>query len=165
MCRDKIEMIASAGRGGSPNRRQMQIRLGSIGVNRPYLRSTCAFALYEVLLGLLIFSIGVIALGHAIENCLNASTLNAEEDRVRQVLSNRMAEIQATPGFPDPAKESKVDTGYGVVRLTQKTVPAQLKEQDGTELSRINIVTLTAVWSRGGTEQKRSIEFYVYRSS
>jgi hypothetical protein len=138
----------------------------AIGVNRPYLRSTCAFALYEVLLGLTIFVIGVVALGYAIENCLNASTLNAEEDRVRQVLSNRMAEIQATPGFPDPAKESKVDTGYSVVQLIQKSAPAQLKkEQDGTELSRINIVTLTAVWSRGGIEQKRSIEFYVYRAS
>jgi len=123
------------------------------------------FALYEVLIGLTIFVIGVVALGYAIENCLNASTLNAEEERVRQVLSNRMAEIQATPGFPDPAKETKVETGYGTVRLVQKTLPAQLKEQDGTELSRINIVTLTAVWSRGGIEQKRSIEFYVYRAS
>ena len=99
------------------------------------------------------------------ENCLNASTLSAEEDRVRQVLANRMAEIQATPGFPDAAKELKVDTGYGVVRLVQKSAPAHLKkEQDGTELSRINVVTLTAKWTRGGVEQSRSIEFYVYRA-
>lgn len=137
--------------------------------NTPILQHSTApaagFALYEVLIGLTIFVIGVVSLGYAIENCLNASTLNAEEDRVRQVLSNRMAEIQATPGFPDPAKETKVDTGYGTVRLVQKTVPAQLKEQDGTELSRINIVTLTAVWTRGGIEQTRSIEFYVYRAS
>jgi Tfp pilus assembly protein PilV len=122
------------------------------------------FALYEVLIGVLIFSIGVIALGRAVENCMNASTLSAEEERVRQILSNRMAEIQTTPGIPDAKKESKVDTGYGVIQLIQKTEPAKLKEEDGTQLDRINVVTLTAKWTRGGAEQSRKIEFYVYRA-
>src|SRR2546430_11999394 len=45
----------------------------AIEVNRPYLRSTSAFALYEVLMGLAIFAIGVLALGRAVENCLNAT--------------------------------------------------------------------------------------------
>lgn len=130
----------------------------------PGKRSTTAFALYEVLIGLAIFVIGVVALGRAVANCLNASTLSAEEDRVRQVLANRMAEIQVTPGFPDATKELKVDTGYGVVRLVQKSGPANLKEEDGTPLSRINVVTLTARWTRGGVEQSRAIEFYVYRA-
>src|SRR3984893_1514464 len=81
-----------------------------------------AFALYEVLIGVAIFAIGVLALGRAVENCLNASTLNAEEERVRQILSNRMAEVQTTPGFPDAKKEFKIDTGYGMVKLIQKSV-------------------------------------------
>ena len=123
-----------------------------------------AFALYEVLIGVLIFSIGVIALGRAVENCLNASTLSAEEERVRQILSNRMAEIQTTPGIPDATKELKVDTGYGVIQLLQKTVPANLKEENGVQLDKINAVTLTAKWARGGVEQSRQIEFYVYRA-
>src|SRR4029077_18854074 len=63
------------------------------------------FALYEVLLGVTIFVIGVLALGRSVQNCLNASALSAEEDRVRQILANRMAEIQATPGPPDSAKQ------------------------------------------------------------
>jgi len=121
--------------------------------------------LYEVLIGVTIFVIGVIALGRAVEDCLNASTLSAEEERVRQILSNRMAEIQTTPGIPDAVKESNVDTGYGVIRLLQRTVPAKLKdEEDGTQLDKINVVTLTAEWTRGGAEQSRQIEFYVYRS-
>src|SRR5207253_1781867 len=37
-------------------------------------RPRSAFALYEVLLGVAIFAVGVIALGRAVENCLNAST-------------------------------------------------------------------------------------------
>jgi len=126
------------------------------------VRSTKGFALYEVLIGVAIFAIGVLSLGRCVENCLNASALNAEDDRVRLILSNRMAEIQATPGFPDNSKETKIDTGYGSVKLVQKTVPAGLKE-DNLELSGITLVTLTAQWTRDGIVQSRLLQFYVYR--
>jgi len=122
-----------------------------------------AFALYEVLIGVTIFAVGVLALGRAVENCLNASTLNAEEERVRQILSNRMAEVQAAPGFPDSTKEFKIDTGYGIVKLIQKNAPAGLTEPGNVQLSGINLVTLTAQWMRGGITQSKQISFYVYR--
>ena len=128
------------------------------------MKGAAAFALYEVLLGVTIFVIGVLALGRSVQNCLNASALSAEEDRVRQILANRMAEIQATPGPPDPAKQFTIDTGYGPVKLLQKTVPAQLTEADGTDLIGVRVVTLTAQWTRGGVKQSRSLEFYVYRA-
>ena len=128
-------------------------------------RSTRGFALYEVLLGLLIFVVGVVVVGRSIENCLNASALSAEDDRVRQILANRMAEVQATPGAPDAKKETKVATGYGEVVLVQRSVPAGLKINDNnTELNGINLVTLSADWKRNGVAQSRKIEFYVYRS-
>ena len=126
-------------------------------------RSKKAFALYEVLMGLAIFALGVLALGRAVGNCLNASTLNAEEGRVRQILSNRMAEVQTARESPDPAKEFNVDTGYGTVKLIQKSAPAELEEDNGVQLAGVNRVTLTAKWKRGGTEQSQQIEFYVYR--
>jgi len=126
-------------------------------------RSKTGFALYEVLMGLAIFALGVLALGRAVQNCLNASTFNAEENRVRQILSNRMAEVQATPGFPDVAKEFTVDTGYGMVKLIQKSAPAGLEENNGVPLAGVNRVTLTAKWTRGGADQSQQIEFYVYR--
>jgi Tfp pilus assembly protein PilV len=127
-------------------------------------RSAAAFALYEVLIGVTIFVIGVLALGRAVENCMNASALSAQDDRVRLILSNRMAELQATPGQPDPKAEDEVDTGYGIVKLTQKTEPAGLKGNEEVELNGISTVTLTAEWSRNGVVQSRSIEFYVYRA-
>src|SRR5437667_12251812 len=90
----------------------------------PQIRnSASAFALYEVLIGVAIFAVGVLALGRAVENCLNASTLSAEEARVRQTLSNRMAAIQATPGFPDTAQEFNDDTGYGIANVIQSSAP------------------------------------------
>ena len=125
---------------------------------------TRGFALYEVLLGLMIFVIGVLVVGRSIENCLNASALSADDDRVRQILANRMAEVQATPGSPDAKKETKVATGYGEVLVVQRSVPAGLKINDNnTELNGINRVTLRAEWKRSGVAQSRQIEFYVYR--
>lgn len=121
------------------------------------------FALYEVLLGVTIFVIGILALGRSVENCMNANVLTADEERVRAVLSNRMAEIQGTPGVPEPSKTTKVDTGAGPVELVQKTASVDLKEDDGTSLTGVSVVTLTANWVRGGTKQSKGIEFYVYR--
>jgi Tfp pilus assembly protein PilV len=121
------------------------------------------FALYEVLLGVAIFAVGVLALGRAVENCLNASTLNNEENAVQQILSNRMAEIQAARGLPDQAKEFKINGSYGPVKLIQKSAPADLTEPNKTVLNGINLVTLTAQWQRRGASQSRQIRFYVYR--
>jgi len=147
------------GRGGSPNRPR------AIGVNRPYLRAARAFALYEVLMGVAIFAFGVLALGRAVENCLNASTLNAEENRIRLILSNRMAEVQTTPGLPDAAKEFTIDTGYGKVKLIQQRVDSGLQDDNGAQLSGLHRVILTAKWTRAGAAQSEQIEFYVYRPS
>src|SRR5260370_13709928 len=122
------------------------------------------FALYEVLLGVTIFAVGVVAVGREVENCLNASILNAEEERVRQILSNGMAEIQAAPGFPDTAKEFKINTGYGIVKLIQKSAPADLTEPGNIQLSGIYLATLSAQWTQGGVAQSKQISFYVYRA-
>jgi len=124
---------------------------------------TRAFALYEVLIGVTIFVVGVFALGRSVEDCMNATTLSAQEDRVRQILSNKMSEIQATPGPPDQQREATVETGYGPVKVVQKSAPAGLQNEENVELNGISRVTLTAEWSRGGTAQSRRLEFYVYR--
>ena len=123
-----------------------------------------AFALYEVLIGVAIFAVGVIALGRAVENCLNASTISAEESAVRQILSDRMAVIQAAPVVPDAEKEFKIDSSYGKITLIQTSAPAELTEPDNTLVSGINLLTLTARWQHGGAPQSKQIQFYVYRS-
>lgn len=126
-------------------------------------RARAAFALYEVLIGLAIFAVGVLALGRSVQNCLNASGLSAEEDRVRQILADRMAEVQATPGFPDAKKETKVATGYGNVLLVQRSMQTDLKDDDNAVISGLHLVTLSAEWTRNGVAQSRRIQFYVYR--
>jgi len=127
-------------------------------------RSKYGFALYEVLLGVAIFALGVISLGRAVQNCLNASTISAEENVVRQILSDRMAQVQAASAVPDAEKEFKIKTSYGRVILTQKAAPAALTEPDNTLITGINLVTLTARWQHAGVSQSKQIQFYVYRS-
>jgi len=127
-------------------------------------RSKYAFALYEVLIGVAIFAVGVIALGRAVENCINASTISAEENVVRQILSDRMAQVQAASAVPEAEKEFKIKTSYGGVTLTQKNAPAPLTEPDNTLITGINLVTLTAHWDHSGVPQSKQIQFYVYRS-
>jgi hypothetical protein len=74
-----------------------------------------------------------------------------------------MAELQATPGFPDDRKETTIDTGYGEVRLVQLSEPANLKDDKGLELGGIKQVTLSAEWVHNRMTQIRKIQFYVYR--
>src|SRR6266581_1435363 len=127
-------------------------------------KATGAFALYEVLIGVAVFALGVIALGRAVENCINASTISAEDNVVRQILSDRMAQVQAASAVPDAEKEFKVNTSYGKVTLTQKAAPAALTEPDNTLITGINLVTLTAHWDHAGVPQSKQIQFYVYRA-
>ncbi|HEY1769493.1 MAG TPA: hypothetical protein VGG02_04465 [Chthoniobacterales bacterium] len=129
------------------------------------VRQARAFALYEVLIGLAIFVVGVLALGRAVENCMSASEVSEEENRVRQLLSNQMAEIQAAPVVPDTSRTMNINTGYGVVRLIQQAGPQEMKKNDNTELDGMSKVTLTAIWSHAGVQQKRQVIFYVYRAT
>ncbi len=126
-------------------------------------RDVQAFALYEVLIGVTIFAIGVLALGRSVENCINASALSEQEDRVRQILANQMSEIQATPGTPAQKRERKFETGYGPVTVVQQSAAAPMKTEKEIEVAGISHVTLTANWKRGGVAQSRHVEFYVYR--
>lgn len=122
-----------------------------------------AFALYEVLLGLSIFVVGVVMLGRSVEHCLNATSLSSDEDKMRQILANRMAEIQATPGFPDEDKQTKIDTGSGEVTLIQRCDPAGVRDEKDLEMGGIIRVALRVDWRRAGQTQTKRIEFYVYR--
>ena len=82
---------------------------------------------------------------------------------MRQILSDRMAVVQAASVVPDAEKEFKVETGYCRVIVTQKAAPAALTEPDNTIITGINLVTLTARWQHAGVPQSKQIQFYVYR--
>lgn len=129
----------------------------------PQTDQSSGFALYEVLLGVTIFVVGILSLGWAVENCLRASTITSEEAEIRQILSNRMAEVQATPGPPDDSKVIKYKSVYGEVVVTQKAATADIKNREGEPLNGLRRVTLTARWP-GESDAGRTVEFYVFRA-
>src|ERR1043166_9099823 len=85
----------------TPSLQHSNTRMMVVRRTRRQKTSAFAFALYEVLIGVAIFALGVIALGRAVENCLNASTISAEENAVRQILSDRMAQVQSASAGPE----------------------------------------------------------------
>jgi hypothetical protein len=161
---DGVMQQESNGIFNTPSLQHSNTSIMAAKVTRNRARSSRGFALYEVLLGVAIFAVGVIALGRAVQNCMNASTISAEENVVRQILSDRMAQVQAAAAIPEAEKEFKINTNYGRVTLTQKTIPAPLTEPDNTVINGINTVTLTAHWEHSGVPQSRQIQFYVYRA-
>src|SRR2546430_16543750 len=64
---------------------------------RACLCSRKTFALYEGLLGLLIFAVGIIALGRAVNKCMNARGLSADDGLVREIFAKPMVEIDTSP--------------------------------------------------------------------
>src|SRR5207237_10138817 len=111
--------------------------------------------------------------GGAGSSCVTAIGVSGDDARVLRILAKRMAEVQTTPGQPEPEREIKIDAGYGIVRLLQKAQREDLKEESwiagttgGTFLTPIigiSRVTLTAQWTHGGARQSKQIAFYVYR--
>ncbi len=124
--------------------------------------SSRAFILFEVMLAVLIFSIGIIALGKCVENCLRAEMVKEMDGRARRALENRMAEIQMGSV---PLSDSSTDELKGPYEgMTLKTKRVQLKEENEKEqeLRGLYAISLELIWKDDAGEQSRTLEFYHY---
>lgn len=121
-----------------------------------------AFVLFEVMLSVLIFSIGVLALGKCVENCLQAEMVMERDVRARRVLENRMAEIQAGAV---PLSESSTEELKGpFAGMTLKTKREALKEKNEKDQELLGLfnVSLDVRWNEDAGEQSRTLEFYYF---
>lgn len=118
------------------------------------------FVLLEVLLAVAIFAIGVITLGRCVSNCIAAEQLKAESDRARQVLENRVAEIQsgAVPLTKEITEPLKAPFAGWI--LHQKAVPLDRKNELGQPFQGLFAVTLDLTWPSNGQKNSRTITFY-----
>jgi len=118
------------------------------------------FVLLEVLLAVAIFAIGVITLGRCVSNCVAAERLKAESDRVRQVLENRVAEIQsgAVPLTKEITEPLKPPFAGWVLR--QKAIPVDRKNELGQPFQGLFTVTLELTWPGYGETNSRAVTFY-----
>ena len=120
------------------------------------------FVLLEAMIAVAVFSVGVLALGRCVENCITAEMIKEEDERARRFLANRMAEIeQGSVVIQDKATEELKGEFEGMVLRTTR-VPSKKKNEDKKELFGLFEISLELVWTKNGHEQTRNLDFYVY---
>ena len=125
-------------------------------------RNQRGFVLLEAMIAVAIFSIGVLALGRCVEQCINAEMVKVEDERARRFLASRMAEIeQGSVIVQDKATEDLKGEFEGMSLRTTR-VPLKKKNEDNKELFGLFGITLELVWKNKGQEQSRELNFYVY---
>ncbi len=124
-------------------------------------RGRSAFVLLEAMLAVVIFSLGVLALGKCVSNCLSAERLKQEDVRAGRILANRMAEVEAgIITLADSTTEKLKEMGEGMTLKTTR-VPVKKKNESGRELTNLFLVTLTLSWDSDGGKHDRELMFYV----
>ena len=120
------------------------------------------FILFEAMIAVAIFSIGVLALGRCVDNCITAGMVKVEDERARRFLANRMAEIeQGSVVVTDKATEELKGEFEGMSLRTTR-VPLKKKNEDEKELFGLFGITLELAWKNNGQERARELTFYVY---
>ena len=123
-----------------------------------------AFLLVEVMLGVAIFAIGVLALGKCVNNCVQAEIAQKEDRIARIALANRLALIEG--GAIDTGKavsEEPLKGMFAGITLKQRIKPVSIKDENKQEIGGMSELTLDAVWKIGNEEQVKSLSIYVQR--
>ena len=121
-----------------------------------------AFVLLEAMLAVMIFSLGVLALGRCVGNCLSAERVKQEDVRAGRLLANRMTEIEAgLVPLADSTTEKLKEMGEGMTLKTTR-VPVKKKNERGQELTNLFLVTLKLGWESDGEARERELMFYVH---
>ena len=122
------------------------------------------FLLLEVVLAVAIFTIGVLALGRCMSNCLDTQSVIAQEERARIALENTMVQVQASPALPDEQSVKKLDGMFQGITIIEHRRTLDLKNEKNIGMPDLHEITLTAQWnSRLGGLQTRSIVFDLLR--
>ncbi len=119
-----------------------------------------AFVLFEVMLAVSIFAIGIIALGRCVEQTISADTLKQDDVRARQALENAIALIDAGAVMVPESSTEELKGMFVGMKLKTSKVPFREKNEDGVEIAGIFTVTVEVLWVHRGEPQSRDISFF-----
>ena len=123
------------------------------------------FILLEVLIGVMIFAVGVLALGKCVNNCLAAQVATADDQRARLALENRLAQIEGGEiKVTASEKTDKLEGMFDGMVIKQKKTAAKLKNEDNKILDNLYVVDLEVSWMSGKEPQSKSLSFYVLQT-
>jgi len=120
------------------------------------------FFLLEAMIATFIFAIGVIALGHCVENCLSAQRIKEDDARARRLLENRMVEIEAGSAVVTDRASEELKGMFAGMTLKTTRVPLKKKNEKEQELFGLFQMNLQLTWKADGQEQVKELTFYVY---
>jgi len=121
-----------------------------------------AFVLLEAMLGVFIFSIGVLGLAQCVNNCLLSEAAKVEDEHARLALQNRMAEIESGAYKFEGTKTEKLTGMFEGITLTQTRTALNLETEKKEKISGLYNISLEASWQSGNQPQSKAISFYVF---
>ena len=130
----------------------------------PQTASHAAFVLIEVMIGVMIFAIGVLALGRCVGNCITAESARQETERSRLALENRMAEVEAGEIPTDKDRTDDLGDSFPGITIKQSRHAVKARNEKGVEIDGLYEVDLEADWTTQNEPQSRAISFYVLRT-
>jgi len=123
-------------------------------------RNAAGFVLMEVMIAVAIFAMAVLALGRSVENCIAAQISMQDEERARQFLENRMAEIElGSVQLAESSTETLKDAFEGM-KLKTVRKPLKRKSENGADITGLYQVDLDLSWDLDGAAQSRGLTFY-----
>jgi hypothetical protein len=123
-----------------------------------------AFVLIEVMLGVMIFAIGVLSLGRCVGNCIAAESARQETERARLALENRMAEVETGEIPIDKPLSDDLGDAFPGMTIKQSRIPVAAKTEKNIVITGLYEVDLEVDWTSDNQPQARKISFYVLRS-
>ena len=114
----------------------------------------------EVLLGVMIFAVGVLALGKCVNNCLNAEIATTDDQRARLALENRMAEIEAGEIKVNKETTDPLKGMFAGMTIRQKKTQLKLKNENNKILDNFYQIDLEVTWKIGTEPQSKLLSFY-----
>ena len=130
----------------------------------PQILPRSGFILLEVIIGVMIFAVGVLALGKCVGNCVSAESIRQEVERSRLALENRMAEVEAGEIATDKDLSDDLGDSFPGMTMKQTRHPVAAKNEKGAIIQGLYEVDLEVDWTSENQPQSRQISFYVLRS-
>jgi len=131
-------------------------------MNRARASHRRGFWLLESLLAVAIFSIGILSLAGAVNNCMVAQRIKQDDVRARIALGNRMAEIEAAVVQVSDPKTEDLKGSFEGMSLKQSRKAVLKKDENERDIAGLWEVTLEVKWRADGQDLSRQLSFYHY---
>jgi Tfp pilus assembly protein PilV len=121
------------------------------------------FILIEVVLGVMIFAIGVLSLGRCVGNCVSAETARQQTERARLALDNRMSEIEAGEISTDKPLSDDLGEAFPGMTMKQSRTAVVAQTEKNMVITGLYEVDLEVDWQSDNQPQAKKLSFYVLR--